>query len=137
MRRLGDVEYRNQVIQRIERRRLFQERLDHQVAAGTDHQRIAVRRRTHHEFRRDIPRCAGLVVHHDRLRELLRQAFRAQARKEIGESAGRSIDHQPDAAARINGGVLPRAQRCGQRENQPCSQTEPIYPSRPSVRFAA
>src|SRR5207302_9151010 len=36
VRRLGDVEYRNQVIQRIERRRLFQERLDHQVAAGAE-----------------------------------------------------------------------------------------------------
>src|SRR5207302_9842892 len=40
-------------------------------------------------------------------------------------------DHQPDAAARINGGGLTRAQRCSERENQPCSQTEPIHPCRP------
>ena len=116
MRRLGDVEHRDQVDERIEGKRVLEERLDDEVPAGADQQRVAVGGRFHHVFDGDIARCARLVLDHHLPAELAREALGSYTPEDIGQPARGGIHDHPDRAVRI--GVLRGGGRgaCAQSE---------------------
>ncbi len=109
VRRFGDVEHRDEVDEGIEGERVLEERLDDEVPARADQQRMSVGCRFHHIFDCDVARRARLVLDHDLPAQLLREALGGHAPEDIGEAARGSIHDHPDRAVRI--GVL----RCGAR----------------------
>src|SRR5258706_9592038 len=109
MRRLGEVEHRDEIDQRIERERMLEEGFDDEVPARADHQGVAVCGRFHDEFDGDVARCAGLVLHHDLPAQLLREPLGGDAPEDIGEPARGSVDDHPDRAVGI--GALCRRER--------------------------
>ena len=87
MRRLGEIEHRDEIDQRIEDERVLEERLDDEISPRADHQRVSVGGRFHHVFDGDVARGARLVLDHDLLAELPREALGGEAPEDIGEPA--------------------------------------------------
>src|SRR5213075_32291 len=95
------VEYRHEIVHYIEREPALEKRLDDEPAAGSEHQRVAIRRGADEEVDRQIARRAGLVVDEHALGKPLRQTLGRHAAEEIGHAAGRSVDDEADAAAGV------------------------------------
>ncbi|MCY1299984.1 hypothetical protein D9M70_495390 [compost metagenome] len=120
LRRRQDIGHRREVLDRIPRQVLHQQRRDHVEARVLQHQRVAVRLGARHQLRGDAAVAAGPVVDHDRLAECPGQRLRNHPGRDVGGAACRGGYHQRDRAAGI--GVLrqrgrrqPRGTESGQR----------------------
>jgi hypothetical protein len=71
------------------------------VARRGQKKRVAVRRRAHDRFGRQIRARAGPVLDHDRLPEPLGEPLRDQTRGDVGGAAGGKSDEQAYRTARI------------------------------------
>ena len=105
LRRAGDVEDRNDVVQRIERQRAVEKWRDDDVSAGDEEQRIAVGGRFRHVLDREIASRARLVLDHDLRPELDRKAFGGHAREGVGDAAGGGARHEANRPRGIPGGL--------------------------------
>ncbi len=88
------------VAQEIEVELRKQRRVDG-IGRRDQQQRVAVRRRVDDGFRREIGGSAGPALDHHGLTELLLQPLGGEARRDVGRSAGRVADDEPDGACRI------------------------------------
>ena len=86
-----DLGHRTQLLHRVHRQ-LHRVRDFRDDAVDRDQYRVAVPRRLEHFLQTDQSGAAGFVVDHDRLPELLRQAFRQGAGLDVGCAAGRRAD---------------------------------------------
>ena len=96
LRRLADRRDRQQILERVERKRLLHERIDHELPGEHDAERVAVRRRLGDRLRRDRAGGGGAVLDHDRLAGLARDVIAEQPRAEVGDAAGGEADDQAD-----------------------------------------
>jgi hypothetical protein len=95
----------------VKRHALRQERLDGQRARRTHEHRVAVGGRRDGRVRRDVARCAGAVLDHDRLLQHRFQLGRQQASDDVVGAARRKADDQAHRLVRVIRGVRQRRAR--------------------------
>jgi hypothetical protein len=92
---------RNEIPERIVRRVGAQVRVDGRHAGRREIERVAVRFRFRHVLGSQRPIGAGAVFHQHGLAKLIAQLVGEDPRHEIGGTAGREADDEPDRAGRV------------------------------------
>jgi hypothetical protein len=77
---MADIEHRRQVVQRVERQRRKDERVDDEVSRRDETKHIAIRRRLGDEVDAEVPAGARPVLHDHWLAKTLSQSGRQKAR---------------------------------------------------------
>jgi tetrahydromethanopterin S-methyltransferase subunit G len=96
---------RHDVADEVEIERLVERRVD-EIRRRDQQQRVAVGRRVHHRFGRDVGAGAGAVLDGELLAEPLRQPVACQPRDGVGRAAGGKPDKDVHRPRRI--GLRPR-----------------------------
>jgi hypothetical protein len=102
----ADERHRRDVAHKIETEVVVERSVD-RVRRHAEQQRVAVRRRAHHRFGRDIAAGARPVVDDDSLAQAIRQPLADHAGDDVGRAAGRNLDDEAHRLRRI------RLRACG------------------------
>ncbi len=90
---------RHEILVRVERHALVQQRIDHQ-RRGAEQQRVAVGPGARRRCDADIAAGAAAVLDHDRLPELLRKRIGNDARQDVDRTTGGERNDQADLRGR-------------------------------------
>ncbi len=118
VRRRREQRNRHEILVRVVRHALVDQRIDDQHARGEE-ERVAIGPRPRRSAHRDISASAAAILDHDALADLLR--------KRIGHDAGQDVDRpgrreRNDDADRTSRGIrrLRRRERCGRDSERGC-----------------
>jgi hypothetical protein len=117
------------LLERIDRHPRVKMRIDPEQRARSEQQRVAVRRRVGDQFAGEVAVRAGAILHHYRLPEPRCQRLSDEAGDDVGRTARRERDEEPDRPCGIR-----LRQRDGGDRRHCARQDEPDQPGHALTR---